>query len=402
MGCELLEEFRNMLKKADLISIGSKRSKNYFEVAGYPHYENVASSILAFFFDTDEEHGLRDLWLRSLIECYRDKGSDSAVKIGDISSYETIENGVIREDVTSANKRIDIVIQTKNDFVVAIENKIYAGVNNPFGEYSERLNKSYSQYTHKIEIVLSLKSVEKDKSLSGVDCKGNKYHFINITYRELLAHIQKNIGEYLLDANEKWIIYMNEFIKNIESLQEDKMIINQEWQSFLEENNELIKEYNRKIKADQDAKVSFVKDLSTSLQRRFDDASTGVATTAFVYGTQSFSSYLSLVVDITKGDTVIAIEPYFYKPGYDFDSEHHLGIFYTSIWVRQKGKREECIPWLESVLKKEGFQFKKMNGTSWGDYFELKTFDFSNVITNQEVEDYLFDFWSKIVESIKA
>ena len=180
------------------------------------------------------------------------------------------------------------------------------------------------------------------------------------------------------------------------------MVINSGWQSFLEENNELIKEYNRKIKADQDAKVSFIKDLSSSLQRRFDDASTGVQTNAYIYGYQGFSSYLSLVVDITKGDTMIAIEPYFYKPGSDFDSEHHLGIFYVSIWVRQKGKREECIPWLESVLKKEGFQFDKRNGVSWGDYFELEKYDFSNEITNQEVEEYLFDLWSKIVESIKA
>ena len=73
---DLFAKLKNLLEKASLISDEPRRQKNYFEVAGFPHYENVASSILAFFFDTNEEHGLRDLWIRSLMECYQLKSND--------------------------------------------------------------------------------------------------------------------------------------------------------------------------------------------------------------------------------------------------------------------------------------------------------------------------------------
>ena len=76
--------------------------------------------------------------------------------------------------------------------------------------------------------------------LDGVDSRGNKYHFVNITYKDLLKKVLGNVGSYISDADEKWLIYMNEFIKNIESLQEGTMKINKEWQEFLNDNNDLI------------------------------------------------------------------------------------------------------------------------------------------------------------------
>ena len=63
------ENLLSVLKKAGDIEIES-RVKTFFDVTGFPHYENVISNILAFFFDTNEEHGFKDLWLKSLFECY--------------------------------------------------------------------------------------------------------------------------------------------------------------------------------------------------------------------------------------------------------------------------------------------------------------------------------------------
>lgn len=45
-----------------------KQNRTVMQVSGYPHYENVCSNILAFFFDPEEEHGLNDLLLQSLFK----------------------------------------------------------------------------------------------------------------------------------------------------------------------------------------------------------------------------------------------------------------------------------------------------------------------------------------------
>lgn len=59
---EMLNTFKNINTKK------KKSLKTFMEVSGYPHFENVASNILTFFFTSDEEHGLNDLFFKSLIE----------------------------------------------------------------------------------------------------------------------------------------------------------------------------------------------------------------------------------------------------------------------------------------------------------------------------------------------
>lgn len=398
MSVDDFDRLTEMLNEAQSIRIDPVHSKNYFEVAGYPHYENVASSILAFFFDTNEEHGLKDLWLQSLMECYR---ASSSCDLHDISEYETVETGVIREDLTSDNKRIDIVIPTNNGVVIAIENKIYADVYNPFAEYNSWLNKAYEQYSDKIEIVLSLRPVSDVSVVSGTDMNGDEYHFVNITYKTLLDAVKGNVGRYMSGANEKWLIYMNEFIRNIESLQEDRMNINREWQLFLEKNTELIGDFNRRIKSDQKAKSDLVDKLSKALQERFNSENTEVSTKAYTYGTQSFASNISLVVDIAKSDNVtIALEPFFVKAGAHLDDDHHIGVFYISFWIRQKASRNSELNWLKDVLDSAGITYAECESSSWGDYLEVKQFDFRDEVDVHELEDYIFDIWKIIVNRI--
>ena len=61
---ELLQEFNSLPK---LNKSKSNKSQSIFNIAGYPHYENVASNILAFYFNPDNEHGLGNLLLHSLL-----------------------------------------------------------------------------------------------------------------------------------------------------------------------------------------------------------------------------------------------------------------------------------------------------------------------------------------------
>lgn len=51
----MYKEMLNSLKRIDTEK--NKTTKTFMEVSGYPHFENVASNILSFFFTSDEEHG---------------------------------------------------------------------------------------------------------------------------------------------------------------------------------------------------------------------------------------------------------------------------------------------------------------------------------------------------------
>lgn len=71
-------KFKKLLDEALRIKTNFNRTKNYFQVSGYPHYENVVSNILAFYLDAQEEHRLSNLWLESLMNCYKNANADNS------------------------------------------------------------------------------------------------------------------------------------------------------------------------------------------------------------------------------------------------------------------------------------------------------------------------------------
>ena len=121
----------------------------FFNVAGYPHYENVVSNILQFFFSPKGEHGFEDLWLKALLNSFQ-KNANKKIDVESLYVAGDIE----REVYTENKKRIDILIPL-NKFVIVIENKIYSGVNNPFEEYHNEIVKRYPDKKI-IEILLSI------------------------------------------------------------------------------------------------------------------------------------------------------------------------------------------------------------------------------------------------------
>ncbi len=111
----LLLDFKSLPRKAN--------AKTFMEISGQAHYENVASNILAFYFDTQEEHGLKDLFLKEFL------------KMAEHDVSEIVETtSVVREYPAEAGQRIDLVIQG-DDFVIGIENKIYHWEANDFQNY---------------------------------------------------------------------------------------------------------------------------------------------------------------------------------------------------------------------------------------------------------------------------
>jgi len=60
---ELKEAFEDLSRMIDSLPPAKKERKNMLQIAGYPHWENVISNILAFYFDEHEEHHFGRLFL---------------------------------------------------------------------------------------------------------------------------------------------------------------------------------------------------------------------------------------------------------------------------------------------------------------------------------------------------
>ena len=188
----LLADFSNLEKSLP------RSRKTIMEVSGYPHYENVASNILAFFLDSEEEHGFGDLWARSLIECALGAGAEPP---GETCSVD-------REVLTPSRKRLDILLTTRN-YTVGIENKVFAGLYNDLADYGELIDRTAREEgtQHVAKIVLS---VFEEAAQSG---------FANVTYAELFAAVRSHLGSHLEEADNTWIAYMKDFIYTIEKLE---------------------------------------------------------------------------------------------------------------------------------------------------------------------------------------
>ena len=55
---------------------GSTKPPTLMEIAGFPHWENVFSNILAFLTDANQAHGFGTLFIRALIAAYRQRSPD--------------------------------------------------------------------------------------------------------------------------------------------------------------------------------------------------------------------------------------------------------------------------------------------------------------------------------------
>jgi len=184
---ELLDEFKKI--RCDEL----ERRKAFMDVSGYPHYENVVSNILAFLLDDNEEHKMGNLWLQSLLSVIRETPVTSNALVN-------------REVLTSKGNRIDMVVIT-DDYVICIENKIFAPVYNDLDDYSNAASKINREKTRKqVNIILSLHPC---KQING---------FRNVTYSELFTMIRQQLGSYLDSCDNTWLLYIKDFMMTIEGL----------------------------------------------------------------------------------------------------------------------------------------------------------------------------------------
>jgi hypothetical protein len=174
------------------------REPTFMEIAGYPHFENVCSNILAFYLQPINNHGFGTLFLEVLATLI-----DEEIVI----DGQNVE--VRREELTKKGNRIDLVIKSDN-YIFGIENKIYAAPYNPFDDYAEHLE--LLSDGHKVsKILLSLRSVQPSPQLHG---------FYPISYEIFLQKVLANIGSCFMTAHEPHITFLRDFIQTLQNLQE--------------------------------------------------------------------------------------------------------------------------------------------------------------------------------------
>lgn len=220
----LLDEFGNLPERIE-------RPQTFMEIGGYPHYENVCSNFLAFFFDPEEAHGLGSLFLDAL--CEVTEGDDGEPILGGSISVE-------REVSTGEGNRIDLLI-TSDSHVFLIENKIFAGVVNPFKDYASHLESEEFRGLAKRKVLLTLTPASE----------GREWGFVNLTYPAFIDRVRSMLGHHVSDADTRYLVVTLDFLNTLENLQEGSRM-NREFIELLNERGDEVERFSAALKAFRD------------------------------------------------------------------------------------------------------------------------------------------------------
>lgn len=221
----LLDEFRQQVPRRP------KRLPTFMEITGYPHYENVCSNILAFFFDPGNPHGLGTLFL------------DALAQVGGIEDQEEVIGSNVEVDTqvcTDAGNFIDILILS-DSHVILIENKIFYGIHNPFADYAKHLDSLANELDkhNKHKFLLTLKLVTNT---------ANDHGFLNITHGDLVNKIRDLLGNYVAGADTRYLTFMLDFLNTLDYLQ-GGMVMNPEFVNFLASHSDEVEVLRKEIEA---------------------------------------------------------------------------------------------------------------------------------------------------------
>ena len=194
-------------------------NRTFMEISGYPHYENVCSNILGFFFDNKGEHGLQNLFISAFLKM---AGVDTSIP-------NTAVN--ISREFNTGNGRIDLVIEGET-FIIAIENKIFHWLANDLDDYAKAISSQMTEKQRPIKAVLGLKPII-DKNL----LKGG---FVSYTYNQLWLNVRSLLGDYIGQSNPKWIIFLIDFMETTTNLSGQNMELIQTDKFFIEHNDAIL------------------------------------------------------------------------------------------------------------------------------------------------------------------
>lgn len=210
----LLEECRSGMR-------GERVAPTFMEICGYPHLEHVSSNVLAHFLDPQGGHGLGTLFLESLLDAMGKDWSDD--DLGDVA--------IVREATVSTGGRIDLTITT-NNLLIGIENKLFAGIQNPLGAYAEGLRQKAK--TDDLELVLALLSLFSEETVGA-----GHPAFFHLTHRDFMNKVLDRLGPRGPQADAKSVMMVFDYAESMERLHEGSMMDENVLQVFREHEESL-------------------------------------------------------------------------------------------------------------------------------------------------------------------
>lgn len=187
--------------KQDL-PVPRKRETTIFDIAGFPHYENVMSSCYAYFLNQEAGHQLSGVFIDTLLQLIEEE-------TGKELAFDTWEANT--EVSTNSGKRIDILIAPPEGQAgpqIIIENKIYHWLHNDLLDYWNHCACSDSE---KVGVILSLKPENIPDAAEG--------KFVNILHAEWTEAIRSVLDK--LDLDQKYQVYVQDFLTALDNLKTD-------------------------------------------------------------------------------------------------------------------------------------------------------------------------------------
>lgn len=217
----------------------NKCGQTFMEISGYPHYENVCSNILAFYFDSSGEHGLKDLLVRAFL------------RMADIEENSPVGNIVVHSQFTTTKGNlIDLVIDSET-YTIGIENKIFHWLANDLEDYAEAIDRIANNKKTVVKAVLGLHPILDKQTLKG--------GFTSHTYGKLWQQVRTLLGHYIPESNPKWVTYLLDFIQTTTNLTGENMELKKTDQFFID--------YDKDIEKIITERSAFLKRLYQNVER---------------------------------------------------------------------------------------------------------------------------------------
>lgn len=176
---------------------------NFFQISGMENQEIKHSKTLAWFFDPNENHGLKDQFIRRFIQKVVSTNIDvvNNVNIFDVALIDYSSFIVKRE-----RSKIDILIYSNElKIVFVIENKVYANEsNNQLTKYFKIVQDEFLDYK-KVFVFLTREGDEPSDAANW--CIAN--------YRMIIDSLEESINSNVSTLNNKTKVIVEDYIKMI-------------------------------------------------------------------------------------------------------------------------------------------------------------------------------------------
>lgn len=168
-----------------------ERKPSFLEIAGFPHWETVWRNIFAFFFNPNECHGFKDLFIRSLFDAL----GKTEQGTGDFATIK-----ISTECQTPKGNFLDLLIHC-HEFAIGIEMKVKAPLYNDLVDYGKLVKAKSPDDEYKVV-------------LSKAPCQAYG-GFKNLRYDELIPAIKLQLGNYVLAADPKYTSFLTDFLNHV-------------------------------------------------------------------------------------------------------------------------------------------------------------------------------------------